>query len=185
MRRHFPLILLSFCCFFFTISAAEPAGYGVPLLPPAPSPRWEQVVDFAQQTLPLEGQLVAKSDGYVYLKVDDRYIHLLFPLLGLKEEGFQEPPYFRRKDAPGAHISVIYAGEHIAPKELGQTFHFTLKRIILVKASKFKTYAVLQVNSPELEKLREKYGLSPKLFGHEFHISIAQKTEHFKHKTRE
>jgi len=35
---------------------------------------------------------------------------------------------------------------------------------------------VLEVESPELEKLREKYGLPPKLLGHDYHITIGKKT---------
>lgn len=136
---------------------------------------WQEVVDYARHHLPLEGQLLMKSDGFVYLKVDDEYIHTLFPMLSLEREGFHEPPYFRSKEAPGAHISVFYEDEHILPEEIGQTFHFVLKEIVIVRASKTASYAVLQVESPELEKLREKYGLSPKLHGHEYHISLAKK----------
>lgn len=62
------------------------------------------------------------------------------------------------------------------PEEVGQYFHFELKQIVIVKPTKDTSYAVLQVESPELEKLREKYGLRPKLFGHEYHISLAKKT---------
>jgi len=126
--------------------------------------------------LPKRGQLVVKSDGFVYLKVDDAYIHALYPLLDLKKEGFKKPPYFRSPEAPGAHISVFNVNENIEPNEVGQNFHFDLKQIMIVKPSKNTSYAVLQVESPELEKLREKYGLGPKLHGHEYHISLAKKT---------
>lgn len=141
------------------------------------APTWEEVVEFVDHNLPLEGKLVAKSDGYVYVKVDDRYIKELLPMLGLYEEGFREPPYFRRPNAPGAHISVIYADEHVIPKEeMGKTFTFTPKNIVIVHPKRYVSYAILQVESPELEKLRLKYGLKPKLQGHEFHITIAKKT---------
>lgn len=136
---------------------------------------WQEVVYYAQEHLPAEGQLMVKSDGFVYLKVDDAYIHTLFPMLGLEQDGYQEPPYFRTKEAPGAHISVFYADEHIRPEEVGQHFHFELKHIELVRPSKNASYAILVVESPELEKLREKYGLSAKLFGHEYHIALAKK----------
>lgn len=145
---------------------------------------WHKALDYAQKHLPHEGQLVRKSDGFVYLKVDDDYIRKLFPLLGLAREGYREPPYFRSKDAAGAHISVFYVDEHIMPKELGQTFHFHLEDIAIVKPSKNASYAILQVKSPDLEKLRQKYGLSPKLHGHEFHISLAKKTHYYKKKHR-
>lgn len=137
---------------------------------------WQQIVDYAKENLPLEGQLLIKSEGFVYLKVDDEYIHTLFPLLELEENGYKKPPYFRSKEAPGAHISIFYEKEHIFPEEIGQYFRFQLKQIVIVKPSKDTSYAVLQVEAPELEKLRKKYGLSPKLFGHEYHISLAKKT---------
>lgn len=137
---------------------------------------WQEVLNYAQEHLPKEGQLIVKSDGFAYLKVDDEYIHTLFPMLSLKEDGFKEPPYFRSDEAPGAHISVFYVNEKIIPEEVGQFFHFELKQIVIVKPSKDTSYAVLQVESPELEKLREKYGLSSKLFGHDYHISLAKKT---------
>ena len=97
-------------------------------------------------------------------------------MLGLEEEGFREPPYFRTPEAPGAHISVFYVDEHIHPKEVGQTFHFKLNDIVIVHPSRTASYAVLQFEAPELEALRKKYGLSPKLHGYEFHISLAKKT---------
>lgn len=142
------------------------------------STSWQEVLNYAQENLPKVGQLIVKSDGFGYLKVDDQYIHTLFPMLGLSEDGYVEPPYFRTKEAPGAHISVFYVNENIAPEEMGQFFHFELKQIVIVKPSKDTSYAVLQVESPELEKLREKYGLSPKLHGHDYHISLAKKTAH-------
>jgi len=140
------------------------------------TPSWQEALDYAQEHLPKTGQLLVKSDGFGYIKVDDNYIHALFPMLGLEEEGFKEPPYFRSREAPGAHISIFYENEHVLPEEIGQNFHFELKQIVIVKPTKDTSYAVLQVESPELEHLREKYGLTPKLHGNEFHISLAKKT---------
>ncbi len=129
-------------------------------------------LEFAHAHLPKEGKLVQQADGYAYVKVDDRYIHDLFPLLSIP--GFEKPHYFRRPDAPGAHISVFYENEHVKIKESGQTFNFSLRNIVEVQAGKDKAYIVLVVDAPDLEKLRQKYGLRPKLNGHEFHITIAK-----------
>lgn len=123
----------------------------------------------------MEGRLVTKSDGFTYIKVDDEYIHTLFPMLGLEKDGFKEPPYFRRPEAPGAHISVINVNENVIPEEIGQIFQFNLKQITLVQPTREATYVVLQVEAPELESLREKYGLSPNLNGHDFHITLGKK----------
>jgi hypothetical protein len=136
---------------------------------------WQEVVDYARENLPMQGELVMKTGGFVYLKVDDNYIHTLLPMLGLESEGFKEPPYFRSAEATGAHISVFYEDEYVVPEEIGQTFTFELNEIVIVQASRTAQYAVLQVSSPELEKLRVKYGLTPKLHGHEYHISLAKK----------
>ncbi len=138
------------------------------------NPLWVNAVKYAQDNLSLAGQLVLNPDGFVYLKVDDNYIRTLFPMLNLKKEGYREAPFFRRNGSPGAHISIFYHHEHISPSQVGQTFHFEPMKIAIVR-SKDKHFVVLQVNSPELEKLRESYGLSPKLFGHDFHISIGEK----------
>lgn len=136
---------------------------------------WGDVVQYARDNLPQEGKLVIKSDGFGYIKVDDAYIHELFPLLGVSEDGFKEPPYFRSEDSPGAHISLFYVDEEVNPEEAGQTFPFELVDIVVVNPSKYNSYIVFEVKSPALEDLREKYGLERKLHGHEFHISLAKK----------
>lgn len=136
---------------------------------------WADVVAYAKQKLSTEGELVQQEDGYAYLKVDDAYIHDLFPKLGRAD--FSKPPYFRRKDAPGAHISIVYADEGVRLKEAGQKYRFTLKKIAMVNPKKDVSYIVLELDAPSLEKLRESYGLSPKLKGHEFHISLAKKQQ--------
>lgn len=134
----------------------------------------ERVTQFALEHLPQEGVLMRNPDGYVYLKVDDDYIYALYPLLDIKKEGFREPPYFRRKNSPGAHISIFYAKDDVNPQELGQKIHFTPLRVVSVKNAKAQ-YIVLEVHAPEIEKLREKYGYPPRLKGKEFHITIAKK----------
>ena len=61
--------------------------------------------------------------------------------------------------------------------ETGQKFKFTLKDITTVHPNKNTHYIILQVIAPELEALRQNYGLSSKLHGHEFHISLAKKVD--------
>lgn len=135
---------------------------------------WHEVVEYARKNLPLEGKLVTKSDGFSYLKVDNEYIHTLFPMLGLADKGFHEPPFFRTHRSPGAHITVFKADEHVFPDETGQIFHFELKDIRIIQTSN-GSYAILRVEAPELEKLREKYGIKSKLYGHKYHITLAKK----------
>lgn len=142
-----------------------------------PKRSWNEVVKWARKNLPQQGKLIRKSDGYVYLKVDDNYIFQLLPKLGLKNKGYRAPPYFRSKEAPGAHISVFYAHEKILPSQLGKMFSFELKKIRIVSINPTTSYVILEIESKELETLRQAYGLSPKLFGHEFHISIGKKNK--------
>jgi hypothetical protein len=135
----------------------------------------EEAAKWAKINLPQTGILKENNDGFVYLKVDDNYIHRLFPLLHL--ENYEEPPFFRRKDSPGAHISVFYTYEtdHIGKiKELGQQFSFEIGHFKFVTSGPNK-YLILTVSSPQLEELRRKYGFKPLLNGHDFHISIAKK----------
>ncbi|HEV8052531.1 MAG TPA: hypothetical protein VGP47_08550 [Parachlamydiaceae bacterium] len=137
--------------------------------------RQEQVVHWAQNNLPQTGVLQEGGKGFVYLKVDDDYINHLFSMLPLS--GYKKPDYFRRPDAPGAHISVFFETERTHTgkiKEIGQTFSFTLIGLASVPPYSHE-YVVLKVKSPELEELRERYGATPLLKDHDFHITIAKK----------
>lgn len=135
----------------------------------------EQIIHWAQDRLPHEGVLKEEKGGFVYLKVDDDYIQQLYPLL--QNPRYVMPPYFRRPDSPGAHISVFYVDERKQTgkiKEIGETFTFSIIGLAAVPP-RYREYIVLKVYSPELEALRFRYGLSPLLKGHEFHITIAKK----------
>lgn len=137
------------------------------------------VVHWAKDYLPTTGTLTEAKDGFVYLKVDDDYINQLFRILSNSE--YTKPPYFRRSDSPGAHISVFYVDERKQTgkiTEIGQEYSFKIARLSAVPTKTLK-YIVLEVTSPELEELRKKYGLSPLLKDHKFHITIAQKKEKY------
>lgn len=135
----------------------------------------ENVVQWARDHLSQTGVLTEEKRGFVYLKVDDGYIDQLFPML--PHHGYSKPPYFRRPNSPGAHISVFYVDERRQTgeiKEIGQKYSFTIKGIASVPPKTHK-YIVLEVESIELQQLRKKYGLAPLLKGHDFHITIAKK----------
>lgn len=141
-------------------------------------------------TLPLTGTLKRKRDGYIYLKVNDDYIYSLKSYF----EGARTPPYFRESDSPGAHISVVYADEsYRLPKnlpELQKKFSFTPIRFEKVTNREGKVFYYLVVESKELEDFRTKYGLSRKLHGHEYHITVGynrvikQRKPYFRHPKR-
>ncbi len=133
----------------------------------------ETIVNQAKETLPHTGILMQQDDGFVYLKVTDEYINTLYGLID--DKSFTQPPYFRRHNSPGAHISVLYEKEAKSAgsiPSLGESFTFTIKDVARVKGNK-KEFFIIQVLCPELEQYRKSLGLNPKLQGHEFHITIA------------
>jgi hypothetical protein len=141
------------------------------------------LLSYAQNNLPHEGILVQQIDGFAYLKVDDNYVHELFPMLHAQED-YEEPPYFRRSDAPGAHVSVAYENEGVKLKEVGKKFNFKIKDIKEVHPRNKNSYIILTLDAPELEALRKSYGLQPRLKDHEFHISLAKKAHKKPHRQK-
>lgn len=135
----------------------------------------KHAVAYAKENLPQTGILRQKNDGYIYLKIDDAYVTELFPIV--REPRCLLPNVFYRERSIGAHVSVIYANEaHRLGriKEIGQTFTFKPKRIKKIRTHKFEN-VILEIDAPELARLRKSYGLPPKLKGHEFHITLCQK----------
>lgn len=121
---------------------------------------------------------LAVSDNLIYLDIDDRYIHRLFPLL--QNQQIKKPDYFC-KESIGAHISVIYPGENqaINKEDLDLEHNFIIKDIVRVQLG-LKTYFALLVEAPTLLQLRRSYGLADDLVykGHSigFHITIGVKS---------
>lgn len=134
----------------------------------------EQVVLLEQK-----GILKQKDNGYLYVDVSNDFITQSLPLI--EAQGKLVPPrHYTSKKGIGAHISVMYENEQIdneiwEVKELGQEYTFTvieLRTVKLNKDKKMQKLWLIAVAAPELEKLRESYGLSSKLKGHDFHITI-------------
>lgn len=141
-----------------------------------------QVIEKAFQ-FEQKGILKQKDNGYLYLEVSRDFIAEVLPLI--EAAGKITPPHhFTSKKGIGAHVSVMYENEQILNdiweiKELGEEFCFTvvdLRTVKLNKNNKAKKLWLLAVVSPELEKLRENYGLSPLLKGHDFHITLGYQT---------
>lgn len=134
----------------------------------------ERVIQFEQK-----GILKQKDNGYLYLEVSREFIAEALPLI--EAQGKIVPPHhYTSKKGIGAHISVMYENEQIQNEiweinELGQEFTFSvieLRTVKLNRDNKIKKLWLLAVAAPELEKLRESYGLSSLLKGHDFHITI-------------
>jgi hypothetical protein len=134
----------------------------------------ETVVQFEQK-----GILKQKDNGYLYVEVSRDFIAEALPLIDAQGK-IVPPRHYTSKKGIGAHISVMYENEQILNeiweiKELGQEFTFTvmeLRTVKLNKDNKVKKLWLLAVAAPELAKLRESYGLSSRLKGHDFHITI-------------
>ena len=126
--------------------------------------------------LPSSGTLTKSANNLIYLKINDAYIHHLFPLL--QEKQIKKPNYFG-KGLAGAHISVIYPEEAIIEfdkKDLGKQYQFKTNELIIAQIN-LKKYYVLLVECPELLQLRNKYGLPNQLnfknYWIDLHITIA------------
>ena len=126
-------------------------------------------------SVPLKGILKQTDDGYIYLSVSNDVIHGLFSLID--EENIEKALY----GDIGAHISVMNEDEfeeEIKIGEIGKEFVFKLGKFHSTEPDgwdEMERVWFITCISPELEKLRKKYGL-PKTYknmGHEFHCTIA------------
>jgi len=134
----------------------------------------EKVIQFEQK-----GILKQKDNGYLYVEVSRDFIAQVLPLIGAPGK-LVPPRHYTSKKGIGAHISVMYENEQILNeiweiKELGQEYTFRvmeLRTVRLTKDNQVKKLWLLAVDCPELERLRESYGLPSKLKGHDFHITI-------------
>jgi hypothetical protein len=125
------------------------------------------------------GVLKQKENGYLYLDVTNEFISEIIPLIEC--EGRLVPPrHYTSKKGIGAHISVMYENERIDHeiwnvRELGHTYSFNVKELRTVKITRdgrMKKLWLLALEAPTLERLRENYGLSNKIKGHDMHITI-------------
>lgn len=140
----------------------------------AEAPSCSKLIEYAEHQLPHWGVL-KNSDGFVYVDLDDDYIHQLVGLI----DGYEEPPYFEGMYTAGAHISVIYPNEKVGEiEECGQMIPFTIKDCQVVHPPRWKeideVYFIV-VEAPELDALRMKYGLPKREY--EFHITIGIKKQ--------
>lgn len=133
------------------------------------------------KSLPAIGVLKKKSNGYVYLDISNEYITKIFPNLIL--DGHLRPTASFGSEE-GAHITVIKETENYSgiENEIDKEFTFEIKELRFVESwqtSKYGSFShhignrwVIAVESSELEELRMRYGLSPLIEQHDFHISI-------------
>ena len=121
-----------------------------------------------------QGSLKLKENGFVYLDVPNTFITEIIPLLDYPGILRARPTASR---SMGAHISVFHEMENVVPDELGTEFSFELKEIrsfTLHTRDGLKKLWVIAVDAPQLEALRESYGLPPKLKGYDFHVTLGK-----------
>ena len=117
-----------------------------------------------------------QQDNYCYLKVNDNYIHALYPFLSIYGD-IKKPNYFNSPDGIGAHISVIYPEEGIKPV-ITSSFHKHDFSVVQFGVANYqqKSFYVLIIHSYALERIRKQYMLHPMpLFQKQrifFHITI-------------
>ena len=156
-------ILMTIALSIYALGAAEFA------------PRANEVIDFIDNHLLRQGPLKFESD-FVYVELDDNYIHHLAPFLS--DQGFIAPDYCEG-DKVGAHITVIYPEEiklfgidSIA--EINEPISFTIKECQIVYPRKsFESAYLIIVESPLLDEIREAYGVGKKEYA--FHITVGVK----------
>jgi hypothetical protein len=139
-----------------------------------------------EDTICLAGELYQSKSGWGLLRVPNALVRGIFD--AIREPGLTLAP--QDSDKPksqwklNAHISVIRpeevkkAGGPDVITEWGHHFHYQIGPIKKVKPAGWdamKEVYFVDVESPELEELREKYGLSrlPNNGKYRFHISVA------------
>lgn len=127
--------------------------------------------------VPMVGKLkCSQKDGsYAILEVPKDFVESISKAIW--KDGMEKPPNY------SPHISVItdeeleQIGGKDKIKEDGQEFTFTLDTIESCDPEgwdEMEMVYFVKVKSPQLEALREKYGLTPLIKGdHEFHVSIS------------
>jgi hypothetical protein len=137
-----------------------------------------EIINYIEENLAHHGTL-RKSGGFVYLDLDDEYVHQLITFI--ENDGFEEPPYFGEEGLVGAHITVMSASETkkygiSEIKECGEEIYFVPKKCQVVNPfgwDRMEEVYFIVVEASRLDAIREEYGL-PKS-EHDFHITIGVK----------
>lgn len=128
----------------------------------------------------MAGRLYLSKSGWILLSVPNALVRGIFDTI--HEGGVELPP--GPDGVFNAHISVIPAKELESIggpdmiSERGHMFHYTLGPLKEVQPATWDEISrvwLVEVRSPELEKLRKSYGLTalPNDNQHKFHITVA------------
>ena len=125
----------------------------------------------------MTGRLYKSPKGFILLSVPNAIVRGVYDTLD--EPGVELPPTMGDRQL-NAHITVMRPEEIDGDKvtERGHSYHYTLGPLKEVTPAGWKDMSkawVIQVKSPELEKLRKSYGLTklPHDGEYPFHITVA------------
>ena len=144
-------------------------------------PRFEEILAYSGNNLPHEGTLSLDDRGYFFLSVVNSYIFDLCLLLNRKE--IDLPPYFLGNFKAGAHITVALPQEKKSLyklPEIGESIPFSITGCFYTRPqnlSSTKKVWFLTIDSPEIEKIRVKMGLSPLPLDQNLHITFAEEKQ--------
>lgn len=135
--------------------------------------QWRKLANSMSTDVWFTGELQVSETGWCKLKVPQALVDGLYS--ACEVPGLKQPEY-------GAHISVMTRHETAELgniRERGKNFRFRITGIRSVKPAGWpemsRAYFAI-CSSPELQKLRESYGLTGKIKGdHPFHITFAVK----------
>ena len=154
---------------------------------PKSTPRKEakelELLAYANQHIPQTGTVQVNDQGFIYLDISNAYIHDLIALLDIP--GVIPPPYFGPLYAAGAHITIATTFENhppLPPEMLSKEISFSLKECFVVAPQNWTEVELLwfiSVEALELSHIRTALNLSPKLNGHDFHITFGVKKQFF------
>jgi hypothetical protein len=131
----------------------------------------------------LVGKLYKSNSGWILLKVPNAFVRGIFD--SMDEPGIELPPRDSEEDQRlNAHISVMRPEELESiggpnnVTERGRDFRYTIGKMKSFNPRGWAAMSkcwVMEVKSPELEKLRKSYGLTaiPGDGGYPFHITVA------------
>ena len=141
----------------------------------------DSLLSYAEKKISPCGVVDKRSDGFVYLKISDRYVKDLLPrlmaLLPPQESSRLIPP-FSSGGGIGSHISIIYPSELKAPirslPERGRSACFTITGVYFadLDTGPYQRIYFLNVVSQDLQKIRINYGLQPLYKNNDFRIAI-------------
>lgn len=136
------------------------------------------VLAYVEERLPHQGLLKQTEDGFLYIELPKEYVFEILPLLNRAH--IAPPPYFEAAKV-GAHITVATAQEmadrgYPMSRYLGQSIPFSIDSLCQVELENSqlgsKLY-MLKIESPTIAEIRQHLGLSPKIRGYDFHITVA------------